>query len=142
MNILKILTPKRRIGNFGEDAAARLLRRKGYRILERNFVGKNAEVDLIVKNSEFTIFVEVKTRKYGADNPSEPRPASAVTLEKQRAIIGAAREYLAFNPSGRKARFDIIEVLYEDEGKALAVREIQHLEGAFNLNTAAKGHNR
>ena len=140
MNILKILTEKRRIGNFGERAAAGLLRKKGYKILERNYVSENAEIDLIARDSEFTVFIEVKTRKHGTDNPSEPRPASAVTPEKQRAIIGAARGYLACNPSHRRARFDVVEVYYDGEGRRRIVREMQHLEGAFNLDTATKGY--
>ena len=140
MNILKVLTERRKVGNFGEDAAAKLLQKQGYKILERGYVGKNAEIDLIVKDSEFTVFVEVKTRKYGKYNPFESRPASAVTPAKQRAIIGAARDYLAFNHTECKLRFDIVEVLYDGEGKDLAVRETKHLVGAFNLNTATKGY--
>ena len=140
MNILKVLTKKREIGNFGEDAAVKLLKKNGYKILERNFVSNNAEIDIIAKNSEFTIFVEVKTRKYGTEHPSEPRPASAVTPDKQRAIIRAARGYLTFNPSPRKVRLDIIEVYYEGDERHRCVRDIQHLEGAFNLDTATKGY--
>ena len=140
MNILKILTEKRKIGNFGEDAAVKLLKKNGYKILERNFVSNNAEIDIIAKNSEFTVFVEVKTRRYGAEHPSEPRPSSSVTPDKQRAIIRAARGYLAFNPSPRKVRLDIIEVYYEGDERHRSVREMQHLEGAFNLDTATKGY--
>ena len=49
MNILKVLTPERRIGNLGERVAARHLRRKGYRILERNYTAAGAEIDIIAK---------------------------------------------------------------------------------------------
>ena len=140
MNILKALTERRKIGNFGEREAEKLLRKKGYKILERSFVFNDAEIDLIAKNAEFTVFVEVKTRKYGVFNPSEPRPSSSVTPKKQRAIIGAARGYLAFATSERKIRFDVIEVLYDGDERNRRVREIQHLEGAFNLDTATKGY--
>ena len=140
MNILKILTEKRKIGNFGEDAAVKFLKKNGYKILERNFVFNDAEIDIIAKNSEFTIFVEVKTRRYGEYNASEPRPSSSVTPKKQRAIIGAARGYLAFATSERKIRFDVIEVLYDGDERHRSVREMQHLEGAFNLDTATKGY--
>ena len=122
---------------FGRE---RLRKKNGYKILERNFVSNNAEIDIIAKNSEFTIFVEVKTRRYGTEHPSEPRPASSVTPDKQRAIIRAARGYLAFNPSPRKVRLDIIEVYYEGDERHRSVREMQHLEGAFNLDTATKGY--
>ena len=139
MNILKILTERRVTGNFGEGEAARLLKKKGYKILAKNHVEGDGEIDIIAADSEFTVFVEVKTRKYGVDNPVEPRAASSVTPEKQRRIIKAAKTYLAYNPTDKKVRFDVIEVYYDTEGAKRRVREINHLEGAFDLNTA-KGH--
>ena len=139
MNILKVLTERRLTGNFGEDEAAKLLKTKGYKILAKNHVEGDGEIDIIAADSEFTVFVEVKTRKYGVDNPVEPRAASSVTPEKQRRIIKAAKTYLAYNPTDKKVRFDVIEVYYDTEGAKRRVREINHLEGAFDLNTA-KGH--
>ena len=139
MNILKVLTEHRVTGNFGEGEAARLLKKKGYKILAKNHVEGDGEIDIIAADSEFTVFVEVKTRKYGVDNPVEPRAASSVTPEKQRRIIKAAKTYLAYNPTDKKVRFDVIEVYYDTEGAKRRVREINHLEGAFDLNTA-KGH--
>lgn len=126
-------------GNFGEGEAAKLLKKKGYKILAKNHVEGDGEIDIIAADSEFTVFVEVKTRKYGVDNPIEPRAASSVTPEKQRRIIKAAKTYLAYNPTDKKVRFDVIEVYYDTEGAKRRVREINHLEGAFDLNTA-KGH--
>ena len=139
MNILKVLTERRLTGNFGEDAAANLLKKKGYKILAKNHVEGDGEIDIIAADSEFTVFVEVKTRKYGVDNPVEPRAASSVTPEKQRRIIKVAKTYLAYNPTDKKIRFDVIEVYYDIDGKKRSVREINHLESAFDLNTA-KGH--
>ena len=139
MNILKILTERRMTGNFGEGEAAKLLKKKGYKILAKNHVEGDGEIDIIAADSEFTVFVEVKTRKYGVDNPIEPRAASSVTPEKQRRIIKAAKTYLAYNPTDKKVRFDVIEVYYDTEDTKRRVREINHLEGAFDLNTA-KGH--
>lgn len=139
MNILKILTERRMTGNFGEGEAAKLLKKKGYKILAKNRVEGDGEIDIIAADSEFTVFVEVKTRKYGVDNPVETRAASSVTPEKQRRIIKAAKTYLAYNPTDKKVRFDVIEVYYDTEGAKRRVREINHLEGAFDLNTA-KGH--
>lgn len=139
MNILKVLTERRVTGNFGEGEAAKLLKKRGYKILAKNRVEGDGEIDIIAADSEFTVFVEVKTRKYGVDNPVEPRAASSVTPEKQRRIIKAAKTYLAYNPTDKKVRFDVIEVYYDTEGAKRRVREINHLEGAFDLNTA-KGH--
>lgn len=139
MNILKVLTERRVTGNFGEGEAAKLLKKKGYKILAKNHVEGDGEIDIIAADSEFTVFVEVKTRKYGVDNPVEPRAASSVTPEKQRRIIKAAKTYLAYNPTDKKIRFDVIEVYYDIDGEKRRVREINHLESAFDLNTA-KGH--
>lgn len=136
MNILKVLTEKRRIGNFGEDEAARLLRRRGYRILERGFVTEDGEIDIIARDREHIIYVEVKTRRHLAENPSEPRAALAVDREKQRKIIRAAAFYHAARGGGLKARFDIVEVYYEETDGKRKTTEINHLEGAFNKNTA------
>ena len=139
MNILKVLTERRLTGNFGESEAAKLLKKKGYKILAKNHVEGDGEIDIIVEDSEFLVFIEVKTRKYGVENASEPRAASSVTPDKQRHIIKAAKSYLAYNKTDKKIRFDVIEVYYDTENTKRRVREINHLESAFNLNTA-KGY--
>ena len=139
MNILKVLTERRLTGNFGEGEAAKLLKKKGYKILVKNHVEGDGEIDIIAADSEFTVFIEVKTRKYGVDNHVEPRAAASVTPEKQRRIIKAAKTYLAYNPTDKKIRFDVIEVYYDTNEAKRRVREINHLEGAFDLNTA-KGY--
>ena len=86
MNILKILTVKREIGNIGELAAVKFLRKNGYKILERNYVAAGYEIDIIAENRDYTVFTEVKTRTLGAQSPKEARPASSVTPEKQRKL--------------------------------------------------------
>lgn len=133
MNILKVLTEKRRTGNIGEDAAAKFLRKHGYRLLERNYTELGAEIDIIARNREYYVFIEVKTRTLGHQSPKEPRPASSVNAEKQRKIITVAKWYLGTVPKGRKIRFDIIEVYLNEEKK---VQKIMHLENAFNYNTS------
>ena len=59
MNILKVLTERRIAGNFGEGEAARLLKKKGYKILAKNYVGKDGEIDIIASDAEFIVFTEV-----------------------------------------------------------------------------------
>ena len=140
MNILEILTPKRIIGNFGEKEAARMLRKKGYRILEQNYTARNAEIDIIARRKDLTVFVEVKTRNIASVGLIESRPASAVTPEKQRKIIKAAGCYNSRNPSSTRLRFDIVEVYIEKAGDKPKVKEIKHLEGAFDLNSAYDKH--
>ncbi len=133
MKILKVSTKRREIGNAGEKAAAKFLKKQGYRILEKNYVSCGYEIDLIAQNREYTVFCEVKTRTLGHENPKESRPASAVTPEKQRKIISVAKFYLSNKNSSRNIRFDIIEVFVNEEK---AVKKLNHLEAAFNLDTA------
>lgn len=133
MKILEVKTERREIGSVGERAAARHLRLRGYKILKRGYVANGHEIDIIAENRDYTVFVEVKTRTLGKKNPAEPRPAAAVTPEKQRSIISTAKFFLGTHPRGKRVRFDIIEA-YLDERKR--VKELTHLEGAFNANTA------
>ena len=134
MKILEILTPKRLLGNLGEDSAAKFLRKNGYRVLERNYVDEGYEVDIIARKQDILAFVEVKSRTIGHENPREPRPASAVTADKQRKILKVASRYKRRYGEGLKMRLDIIEVFFE-EGKKKP-KEIKHLIGAFDANTA------
>ncbi len=146
MNILKILTPKRITGNFGENAAARYLRKKGYKILERNFVAGGNEIDIIAKSRDTIAFIEVKTRTVGKESPLEPRPAAAVDYEKQRKIIASASLYLTNlqtrgKAEGLRARLDVMEV-YVSDTKKKKTEKIIHIEGAFRKNHEIYQHTR
>ena len=137
MNILKILTPRRQKGNFGENAAIKHLKKSGYKILRKNFVSGGYEIDIIARKKNVRAFIEVKSRSSDYQNPKEPRPASSVTPDKQRKIIEASWGYLAENNTKElRKRFDIIEVLVSGVEPRLKVDKITHLEGAFNMNTA------
>lgn len=129
MEILKIKTKNRQIGDIGEDAAAKLLKRKKFKIIERNYVAVNHEIDIIAENRDMQIFVEVKCRVVKDD--SDARPAEAVNKDKMRAIIKAASYYTAFNPSEKKKRFDVVEVYLKEAKGKFSVLKINHIEGAF-----------
>ena len=132
MNILKILTKRRITGNIGEAAAAKFLKRKGYKILEKNFVSVGHEVDIIASKGEYLCFIEVKSRTLGSQSPMESRPAASVDFEKQRSIISVARTYFPDDNKKRKIRFDIIEVYLERNSK---VEKIIHMEDAFRADS-------
>ena len=136
MNILRIKTPKRKLGDFGEKMARRYLRRHGYKIKAKNFVADGHEIDIIAEDRDTLAFVEVKTRTLGHERPNEPRPASSVDTPKQRGIIQAARFYTAYNPVSKKKRFDIIEVYVNSNNAKYSLAEIKHLKNTFNVNTA------
>jgi len=137
MKILNVKTEKRKLGNIGERRAARYLLFRGYRILKRNYVAKNAEIDIIAKRGDTLAFVEVKTRTVGRESPREPRPASALTPEKQLKIIGAANDYKIKHPSKCKMRFDVIEAFaVETKRNKIRINRINHLISAFDLDSA------
>ena len=137
MNILKILTPKKIIGNFGEKAAAKHLKKNGYKILDKNYVALGAEIDIIAKKENVVAFIEVKTRSTKSLGYKEARPASSVTPEKQRKIIKSAAHYLHRHSFNSRIRLDVIEVYTEENAKGeIKVNQIKHIEGAFDKNTA------
>jgi putative endonuclease len=131
---MKPLTLRRIRGDFGEDAAAKQLKKSGYRVVDKNFTAFGCEIDLIVKNKEYLVFVEVKTRRLDPDSETVfTKPASAVDREKQQHILRAARCYLAAHPEeNKKCRFDVVEVYLDPQSKVDSVIKIHHIPGAFH----------
>ena len=113
-----------RRGRMGERAARRYLRKAGLKFLYANFRGEQGEIDLIFRDKEILVFVEVKTRS----SETWRRPAAAVNRDKQRRIVATARDYLRLlERSDIPVRYDIVEVLLK-EGR---VNEIRHQPNAF-----------
>lgn len=112
-------------GKIGEKYIAKYLRRKGYRIIERNMRNFISEIDIIAVNREYIVFVEVKTRTVG-----QPIPAIfAVNAQKRRKIESAARSYMNYKRFTKKPRFDIAEVYISKE--KCKVVEMNYHKGAF-----------
>ena len=115
-----------RRGALGETAAKKHLQQLGLKFLAANVRTKRGELDLVFRDGECLVFVEVKTRS----SEQWARPASAVDSSKRTKLSRAAFDYLCMLPDPNvKFRFDIMEVLLK-EG---AVSEIRHLPNAFNL---------
>ncbi|CAN5809209.1 YraN family protein [soil metagenome] len=109
-------------GDRGERAAARYLRRQGLRVLIRGYRTALGEIDLIARDGDTLVFVEVKARRRGV-------PAEAVTLEKQRRLTLTALHFLKRNGLlEQRSRFDVVSILWPDErGTPI----ITHLRDAF-----------
>ncbi len=75
------------LGRWGEEQAAKFLRKKRFKIVERNFTCRLGEIDIIARDKDSLVFVEVKT-KFG---PGHPPPRYSVNLRKQRQIIRVAK---------------------------------------------------
>ncbi len=128
---------KKDVGKKGERLAARHLRRLGYRLLAKNVqCGKN-ELDLIVKNQQYLVFVEVKARSFSGDEMLLHRPSLAVDAAKRERTILAAKAYLRSHPTPLCPRFDVIEV-YLDREKRYKPLRIHHIEGAFDAKGAPR----
>ena len=115
----------RSLGAYGEEQAARYLRRHGYRILERNYRCRMGEIDIIARKGRYLVFAEVKLRK--DDRFAEAR--EFVTYTKQRRILAAASLYLSSHEEELQPRFDVIEI-YAPHGETAPIR-IEHIEDAF-----------
>jgi len=113
-------------GAWGEAIAAEYLRKKRYRIVARGFHSRFGEIDLIVKNRKYLVFVEVKLRK----SADFARAREFVDFRKQDKLRMTASVYLSENPTNLQPRFDVIEI-YAPEGTMTVSPEIYHMEDAF-----------
>jgi len=138
MKILNVKTERRKFGDKGERLARALLRLKGYRILEKNYVAKGYEIDIIAKKRNVLAFVEVKTRNASSLGLTEPRPASSVTPDKQIKILKAANHYKYRFGGDSRMRFDVIEVIIDTKKRGRKIIKLNHLENTFDADTAAK----
>ena len=112
----------RLLGDRGERAAARFLRRRGLRVLPRGYRTRLGEIDLIARDGDTLVFVEVKARRQGV-------PAEAVTPEKQRRITLAALHFLRkYGLLEVRSRFDIVAIVWPDER---GEPQIEHIPNAF-----------
>ena len=114
------------VGAWGETVAAQYLQKKKFKILACGYRCRYGEIDLIVSNREYLVFVEVKLRKN--DNFADAR--EFVDIRKQNRLRTTAEIYLSQNPTDLQPRFDVIEI-YAPEGTETKKPTIHHLEDAF-----------
>ena len=113
-------------GAWGEALAAEYLRKKHYKLVAWGYRCRFGEIDLIVRNRKYLVFVEVKLRKT-ADFATA---REYVDAHKQDKIRATASMYLSQNPTNLQPRFDIIEI-YAPCGALSSDPIITHLEDAF-----------
>lgn len=116
---------KKELGEKGEEIALRFLKKNGYRILQRNYVCKLGEVDIIAREKDTFVFIEVKTRRSTTFGP----PQLAVNQKKKEQISKAALYFLKEKRlEEAKARFDVVAILLGPKGE-----EIELIRDAFDL---------
>jgi len=114
-------------GIAGEKLAEKYLQNLGYEILERNFHSSQGEIDLIAKDRDCLVFVEVKNYSYR----SFGSPVGAVGKTKKKSIIHAAETYLYKNMiRDVYSRFDVVTIYRRYSGQRL----IEHYQDAFYVN--------
>ena len=115
-----------RTGKVGEDYAASLLEQQGWQLLERNYHSRYGEIDIIARDGQYIVFVEVKTRRStGLDHP-----LASVTRAKQQKLIKTALLYLTEHPEAQQldCRFDVAGLTTDSAGNVLRT---DYIENAF-----------
>ena len=113
-------------GAWGEAVAAEYLRNKRYELVAAGYRCRFGEIDLIVKDRKFLVFVEVKLRK----SADFAKALEFVDRRKQDKLRITASMFLSQNPTNLQPRFDVIEI-YAPEGPQTRKPQIYHLEDAF-----------
>lgn len=113
-------------GAWGEALAAKYLQKKHYKLVAAGYRSRYGEIDLIVQDRRYLVFVEVKLRKNANFAPAR----EYVDIRKQNRIRTTASIYLSQNPTDLQPRFDVIEI-YAPEGPLTEKPVIEHMEDAF-----------
>ena len=101
------------LGKSGEDIATNYLKSIGYLIIERNYTARQGEIDIVAKDNEELVFIEVKTRS----NNKFGRPVEAVNFIKQKHLISTIKYYLySKHLENSYVRIDIVEVYFSKDG--------------------------
>lgn len=119
-----MLNPDQTFGRRGEEAAARRLEEMGYRVQDRNVRTPAGEIDIVAREGDCLVFVEVKARRSARFGP----PKAAVDRRKQRKLWLCAQHYLkASGRTRQRARFDVVSVT--PEGGAFRVEVLRNAFG-------------
>lgn len=113
------------LGTKGEDLAVRFLQKKGYRIVKRNYKTPVGEIDIIARDGDTIVFIEVKTRT----DISFGYPFEAVNNRKRQKLKNLALLYLKRQGKESPVRFDVLSIFCTDNGK----KDIEHIKDAFEV---------
>lgn len=118
---------KKQLGNSGEEAAGLHLQQNGYKIIQKNYRCKLGEIDIIAKDADYLVFIEVKSRK----NTQYGTPSEAVNYFKQQKIKKVAQYYLMTKGIEPNVRFDVVEIIGEIKNQAINIGSIKVIKNAF-----------
>lgn len=123
------LTGRQIVGRRGEDCVATYLERQGYAIIARNWRTRRGELDIVARDGEWLVFVEVRARQVGR-RPAGPvlgAPEDSVTPTKQRQLAAMVEEYLFQAPWDGPKRIDVVAVELAVDG---ALQRLAHYRDA------------
>ncbi len=117
--------PRHVLGKSGENLAVDFLEKKGFEILFRNYKTRYGELDIICRDGEFIVFIEVRTKKHAIFG----HPFDTVNWKKQGKIIRMAQMFLCMEniPGSTPCRFDVIGIISDNK----EFPAISHIENAF-----------
>jgi putative endonuclease len=125
--LLRLFRRSLRPGESGEGLACGYLARQGLVVLERNYRCRSGEIDVVARQGDVTVFVEVKERRGGSHGEGH----EAVTFGKRRRLLRAARLYAASHGLLESAmRFDVVSIDWNGSGPP----RVRHDAGAFDEN--------
>lgn len=118
---------RRELGNTGERLACGALKKKGYLIIEKNYRCRYGEIDIIARQKDFLVFVEVRSK---SDN-SFGTPEESITTQKKQKLISTALEYInSHKDTPPDWRIDFVAIDFDTKGKKASRIEI--IENAIN----------
>jgi putative endonuclease len=120
---------RKALGRQGEDLAAAYLTQQGYEIITRNWRTRSGELDIVAREGDWLVFVEVRARRIGkgAAAPTLGSPEESVTPRKQLQLVSLADVYLFDLPWGGRWRIDVIALELRADG---SVARLNHLRDA------------
>lgn len=117
---------RKETGAIGEKLAADFLKKRGYKIIQRNFRCREGEIDIIAQKGEYLVFVEVRTKK----NTAFGTPEESVTFSKRTKLVSLANTYLqACDKEPLSWRIDVVAVELTRDNR---VSRLEHIENAVS----------
>jgi putative endonuclease len=121
-----VSSKRKEVGAIGEKLAAEYLKKRGYKIVQRNFRCREGEIDIIAQKGEYLVFVEVRTKK----NTAFGTPEESVTLWKREKLISLANAYLqTCDKQPHSWRIDVVAVELTRDNR---VSRLEHVENAVS----------
>jgi putative endonuclease len=121
-----VSSKRKEVGAIGEKLAADLLKKRGYKIIQRNFRCREGEIDIIAQKDECLVFVEVRTKR----NTAFGTPEESVTLSKREKLISLADAYIqAYDKPPQSWRIDVVAVELTPDNR---VSRLEHIENAVS----------